>query len=102
MGIEFRIRLKGDWPPTVVSPETFLERLPARACFSKQAIAAAFGGGILEIRHAGAEGMPAACVHVEEGGFYVLDNGDATIADLVLGELVRYLLGYGSITIDEP
>jgi hypothetical protein len=61
VGIELRIRAEGgQWPPEVVSPETFLERLPARACF-------------------------------------------ATVANLVVAELVRYLTGsFERVVIEEP
>lgn len=105
VGIEFRIRGKdGEWPPKVVSPQTFLERLPQRACFAEHPVVGnAAGPGMLELRRAGsASGMPDVVLQIEEGGFYLLDN-NPTLGDLVLGEAVRYLLGYyGSVSIDEP
>jgi hypothetical protein len=46
--------------------------------------------------------MPAVVVAIEERGFYVLDN-DATVANLVMAELVRYLVGhFPRVTIEEP
>jgi hypothetical protein len=106
VGIELRIRGEGgQWPPEVVSPETFLERLPARACFAEvPVVAAASGAGILELRRANAnpDAMPAVSVRIEERGFYVLDN-DRTVANLVVAELVRYLTGsFERVTIEEP
>ena len=105
MGIELRIRpSSGDWPPAVVPPETFLERLSQRTCFAKHpVVASGVAAGVYELRQApGGSGMPDVSIQIEQGGFYLLDN-NATLADLVLGELVRYLLGYyGSVTIEEP
>lgn len=110
MGIELRIRAEGgQWPPQVVSPETFLERLAGRACFAAVSVVASVsvsdsGAGGLELRRAGADAnaMPAVAVQIEERGFYVLDN-DATVANHVVAELVRNLLGYFErVTIEEP
>ena len=106
MGIELRIRAEGGhWPPETVSPETFLERLPGRACFSEVPVVVhASGAGALELRRASANvhAMPAVSVHIEERGFYVLDN-DRTVANLVVAELVRYLTGsFERVTIEEP
>ena len=98
MGIELRIRAdRGVWPPAVVSPETFLERLPGRACFAEiPIIVVARTAGGLDLRRASADAasnaMPAVSVQIEESGFYVLDN-DRTIANLIVAELVRYLVG---------
>ena len=108
MGIERRIRAEGgQWPPEPVSPETFLERLPGRACFQEVPVVVhASGAGVLELRRASAnvdaQAMPAVSVRIEERGFYVLDD-DRTVANLVVAELVRYLTGaFERVTIEEP
>ena len=89
----------------VVAPETFLERLASHVCFADVAVvASANGTGGLDLRRAGAtaNAMSAVTVQVEERGFYVLDN-DRTIANLVVAELVRYLVGsFERVTIEEP
>jgi hypothetical protein len=105
MGNELRLRAHGGrWPPEVVSPETFLARLPRRVVFPQDGLTwTSPGPGAIEVRtHADPSTMPNVRVVVEQGGFYLLDN-DATLASLVLGELVRYLVGsFESVTITEP
>lgn len=106
MGTELRIRGEGGtWPPAVVSPETFLARLGRRACFAELgAVVSATAGISLELRRAGGrpEAMPSVSVQIEERGFYVLDN-DATIANHVVAEIVRYLMGsFDRVVIEEP
>ena len=107
VGVELRIRAEGgEWPPAVVSPETFLARLASRACFAEvRVVASAVVANGLELRRAGVSGdakaMPAVSVQLEERGFYVLDN-DRTVANHVVAELVRYLVGsFARVTIEE-
>ncbi len=91
----------------VVSAETFLERLPGRACFAEiPVVVVARTAGGLDLRRASAgaapSAMPAVSVQIEERGVYVLDN-DRTIANLVVAELVRYLVGsFERVTVEEP
>lgn len=102
MGDELRLRVEGGtWPPTVVTPETFLRRLPLRTCFASYALLATPSNRGTELRVAtNVSGMPDVVIEIREDGFYVLDN-NATLASLVLGEITRYLLGsFDRITIE--
>lgn len=104
MGYELRIRgVGGTWPPTVVSPETFLERLPQRSCLVQSGLTWTSSAGAIELRQrTDPSAMPDVSVVIEEGGFCLLDN-NTTLASLVLGELVRYLVGhFDSVSISEP
>lgn len=105
MGIELRIRAEGGhWPPEIVSPETFLERLPGHACFAEvPVLVIARRAGALELARVNADAgaMPAVSVQLEERGFYVLDN-DRTVANLVVAELLRYLVAsFERVTLEE-
>lgn len=101
MGTELQLRVDGDWPPTDVSPETFLQRLPQRASLAAFGVHADATPTGIELRGvANTTGMPDVVISIEPGGFYLLDNG-ALLANIVLAELVRYLAGtFDRVTIE--
>jgi hypothetical protein len=104
MGRELRLRADGGtWPPAVIAPETFVRRLAQQAVFAPYALLVTPHRDGVELRVPGnVSDMPDAIVTIEEGGFYLLDN-NTMLADLVLGQLVRYLLGtFDRVTLEEP
>jgi hypothetical protein len=105
MGFELRVRgVGGTWPPHVVAPETLIARLPHDVSFADRGLSwTRTAPGAIEARErrVDAQAMPDVSVTVEDGGFYLLDNNHA-LASLVLGVLVRYLLGsFESVSIAE-
>jgi hypothetical protein len=100
---ELRLRAEGGtWPPAVIAPETFVRRLAQQAVFAEYALLVTPHRDGIELRLPGnVSGMPDALVRIEDGGFYLLDN-NTMLADLVLGQLVRYLLGtFDRVTLEE-
>jgi hypothetical protein len=105
MGVELRLRADDadTWPPTVITPETFLRRLPQLAVVAPRGLLATYAKNGVELRDPrNTTGMPDVQITVEARGFYILDNS-GELANHVLAELVRYMIGTcRRVTIEEP
>ena len=105
MGVELRLRADDadTWPPTVITPDTFLRRLPQLAVVAPRGLLATYSKGGVELRDPrNTAGMADVRIALEPRGFYLLDNS-GELANHVLAELVRYMLSSCSrVMIEEP
>lgn len=104
MGIEFRIRVTGSWPPQepISSCHEFLLGLTCGNQPLSASVAEPTAGGYqrrtYEFRPPGErKGMPIAHVQIKEDGFYLCENGDRTE---LMDRLIRYALDAGNVLVE--